>query len=192
LNIQPLELPGVLLVHPRVHGDARGFFLETFQAGRYAEAGIPGPFVQDNWSRSVKGTLRGLHFQQPHAQGKLVSVMSGAVWDVAVDVRRGSPTFGRHVAVELSAENKAQLWIPPGFAHGFCVLSDSADLVYKCTAPYIPEADRSLRWNDPALDIPWPVRSPLLSARDLSAPLLADAPALPTYDGRGAGPGGVP
>ena len=175
------ELPEVLLVEPRVFGDARGFFLETFQAERYAAAGIAGPFVQDNLSRSVKGTLRGLHFQQPRAQGKLVHVLRGAVWDVAVDVRRGSPRFGRWVAVELSEENRRQLWIPPGFAHGFCVLSESADFFYKCTDFYAPDCERAVRWNDPALGIRWPVESPLISAKDQAAPELATAPELPAY-----------
>jgi dTDP-4-dehydrorhamnose 3,5-epimerase len=132
-------LPGVLLVEPKVFGDGRGFFYESYQQRRYAEAGIPGPFVQDNVSRSARGTLRGLHFQHPRAQGKLVSVLAGAVFDVAVDIRRGSPTFARWFGVELSGENKRQLWVPPGFAHGFCVLSETADFAYKCTDYYAPE-----------------------------------------------------
>lgn len=181
MQVHATAIPGVLLFEPRVFGDARGFFLETFHAGRYAEAGLRLPFVQDNWSRSARGTLRGLHFQWPHPQGKLVSVVSGAVWDVAVDVRRGSPTFGQHVGVELTADNKRQLWVPPGFAHGFCVLSESADFVYKCTALYEPQHDRGVRWNDPALAIPWPVAAPLLSQKDTVAPLVADAPVLPEY-----------
>jgi len=181
MQVHATAIPGVLLFEPRVFGDARGFFLETFHAGRYAEAGLRLPFVQDNWSRSARGTLRGLHFQWPHPQGKLVSVVSGAVWDVAVDVRRGSPTFGQHVGVELTADNKRQLWVPPGFAHGFCVLSESADFVYKCTALYEPQHDRGVRWNDPALAIPWPVEAPLLSQKDTAAPLVADAPVLPEY-----------
>ena len=181
MQVHPTALPGVLLIEPRVFGDSRGFFLETFHAARYAAAGLTLPFVQDNWSRSTCGILRGLHFQWPNPQGKLVSVMSGAVWDVAVDIRRGSSTFGQHVGVQLSAENKRQLWIPPGFAHGFCVLSDTADFVYKCTALYEPQHDRGIRWNDPALAIPWPVASPQLSPKDTSAPLLADAPVLPEY-----------
>ena len=139
MNIDETSLPGVKLVTPKVFGDARGFFIETFSAGRYADAGIGGPFVQDNWSRSAKSILRGLHLQHPDAQGKLVSVMSGAVYDVAVDVRVGSPHFGRWFGCELSELNKQQLWIPPGFAHGFCVLSDAADFVYKCTQLYAPQ-----------------------------------------------------
>ncbi|MCY1030797.1 dTDP-4-dehydrorhamnose 3,5-epimerase [Corallococcus sp. BB11-1] len=181
MKVTPLELPEVLLLEPKVFGDDRGFFLESYNAKRYADAGIPGPFVQDNLSRSVKGTLRGLHFQEPNAQGKLVQCLAGAVWDVAVDVRRGSPTFGRWVAAELSFENKRQLWVPPGFAHGFCVLSDSADFFYKCTALYSPETERSVHWNDPDLAIPWPVSAPLLSGKDQQAPRLKDAPVLPVF-----------
>jgi len=181
MQVHPTAIPGVLLFEPRVFGDARGFFLETFHAARYAEAGLSLPFVQDNWSRSARGILRGLHFQWPNPQGKLVSVVSGAVWDVAVDIRKGSPTFGQHVGVELSADNKRQLWVPPGFAHGFCVLTESADFVYKCTALYEPQHDRGIRCNDPALAIPWPVASPLLSQKDAAAPLLADAPVLPEF-----------
>ena len=139
MNINETSLPGVKLVTPKVFGDARGFFLETFSAGRYADAGIGGPFVQDNWSRSAKNILRGLHLQHPDAQSKLVSVMNGAVYDVAVVVRVGSPHFGRWFGCELSESNKQQLWIPPGFAHGFCVLSDAADFVYKCTQLYAPQ-----------------------------------------------------
>jgi dTDP-4-dehydrorhamnose 3,5-epimerase len=182
MRVVATDLPGVLLIEPRVHGDDRGFFLETFHAERYAEAGIVGPFVQDNWSRSVRGTLRGMHFQEPQPQGKLVQVAAGAVFDVAADVRRGSPTFGRWVGFELSAENKRQLWVPAGFAHGFVVLSDVADFLYKCTALYKPEAERSVVWNDPDLAIAWPIAEPLLSPKDAAAPRLADAPALPSYD----------
>ncbi len=173
MNVEATPLPGVLLVTPRVFGDARGFFLETFSAERYAEVGIVGPFVQDNWSRSLKHTLRGLHFQQPNAQGKLVGVLRGAVYDVAVDVRTDSPTFGKWYGVELSDGNKQQLWVPPGFAHGFCVLSDEADFVYKCTALYAPHSERSVLWNDPNIGIEWPVKTPLLSAKDAAAPPLA-------------------
>jgi dTDP-4-dehydrorhamnose 3,5-epimerase len=183
MKVVPTELPEVLLIEPRVHGDSRGFFYESFQAPRYAEAGITGPFVQDNLSRSMRGTLRGLHFQEPGGQGKLVQVLRGTVWDVAVDVRRGSPRFGRWVAVELSEAAPRQLWIPPGFAHGFCVLSESADFFYKCTELYAPDCDRSVAWNDPAIGIPWPVGEPLLSTKDRAAPRLADAPVLPTFAG---------
>lgn len=181
MKVMPTELPEVLLIEPRVFGDARGFFLEAFQTERYAAAGIAAPFVQDNLSRSVRGTLRGLHFQEPHAQGKLVQVLRGGVWDVAVDVRRGSPHFGAWVGVELNDENRRQLWIPPGFAHGFCVLTDVADFFYKCTDIYKPELERAVRWDDEALKIRWPVSSPLVSAKDQAAPTLAAAPVLPTY-----------
>jgi dTDP-4-dehydrorhamnose 3,5-epimerase len=183
MKVVPTELPEVLILEPKVHGDSRGFFYETFQATRYAEAGIPGAFVQDNLSRSVRGTLRGLHFQEPKAQGKLVQVLRGTVWDVAVDVRRGSPRFGRWIALELSETTPRQLWIPPGFAHGFCVLSDSADFFYKCTELYSPESERSVAWDDPAIGIAWPVKEPLLSAKDRAAPRLADAPVLPVFSG---------
>ena len=184
MKVLPTDIPGVLILEPKVFGDERGFFLETFHARRYAEAGIPGPFVQDNYSRSVKGTLRGLHFQEPQPQGKLVQVVAGAVYDVAVDIRKGSPTFGKWVGVELSSENKRQFWVPPGFAHGFCVLSESADFQYKCTALYAPENDRGISWNDPDLAISWPISAtPKLSAKDAAAPRLKDAPVLPVYGG---------
>ena len=183
MKITPTELPEVLIVDPKVHGDSRGFFYESFHSRRYAEAGIHGPFVQDNLSRSLRGTLRGLHFQEPKAQGKMIQVLRGVVWDVAVDVRRGSPRFGRWVGLELSESTARQLWIPPGFAHGFCVLSDSADFFYKCTELYAPESERVIAWNDPELAIPWPLTEPLLSAKDRVAPRLADAPVLPSYPG---------
>ncbi|WP_225411354.1 dTDP-4-dehydrorhamnose 3,5-epimerase [Stigmatella hybrida] len=182
MKVTETAIPGVLLIEPKVFGDDRGFFLETFHAQRYADAGIPGPFVQDNYSRSAKGTLRGLHFQEPQPQGKLVQVVAGAVFDVAVDIRRGSPTFGKWVGVELSAENRRQLWVPPGFAHGFCVTSESADFQYKCTALYAPQNERSILWNDPDLGITWPLSGePKLSAKDAAATRLKDAPLLPTY-----------
>lgn len=183
MNVLKTELPGVLILEPKRFGDDRGFFMEMFHAKRYAEAGISGPFVQDNFSRSAKGILRGLHFQEPHAQGKLVQVLAGAVYDVAVDIRRGSPTFGKWVGVELSADNRRQVWVPAGFAHGFCVLSESADFHYKCTDVYTPASERCIAWNDPKLGIPWPVTSPLLSPRDAAAPRLEDAPVLPIYAG---------
>lgn len=181
MNVIPTEIPDVLIIEPKVFGDARGFFLETFQAERYAAAGIKGTFVQDNLSRSVKGTLRGLHFQEPRPQGKLVSVVRGAVLDVAVDIRKGSPSFGKWVAVELSEENHRQLWVPPGFAHGFCVITDSADFHYKCTDYYQPQFDAGIAWNDPDLGIQWPVSSPIISEKDSKLPRLKDAPKLPTY-----------
>jgi dTDP-4-dehydrorhamnose 3,5-epimerase len=183
VKVTPLELPGLLLLEPKVFGDDRGFFMELFHARRYADLGVPGPFVQDNYSRSGRGTLRGLHFQEPQGQGKLVQVLAGSVYDVAVDVRRGSPTFGKWAAAELSSENRRQLWIPPGFAHGFCVLSESADFHYKCTTLYAPETERAIAWNDPDLAIPWPVREPILSGKDARAARLKDATVLPEYTG---------
>jgi dTDP-4-dehydrorhamnose 3,5-epimerase len=168
------HLPGVCIIEPRVHGDARGFFIETFQAERYRQsAGITLPFVQDNHSRSACGVLRGLHAQNPHPQGKLVRVSRGAVFDVAVDIDPRSPTFGRWVGVELSDENHRQLWIPPGYAHGFQVISEYADFEYKCTDYYYPEAEIGVIWNDPELAIPWPIPDPKLSAKDLRLPTLA-------------------
>lgn len=178
MKVIETKLPGVLIIEPKVFGDVRGFFKETFHAGRYAEAGIPGEglrFVQDNHSRSGRGVLRGLHFQLEYPQGKLVSVSSGAVFDVAADVRPGSPTFGQWVGVELSAENHRQLWVPPGYAHGFCVLSESADFQYKCTDLYHPEDESGVVWNDPDLAIDWPVSEPLVSEKDRKLPQLAAA-----------------
>jgi len=175
VNFQQTAIPGVLLVEPRVHRDDRGFFVETWHEERYREHGVPGPFVQDNHSRSSRGTLRGLHAQaHPHWQGKLVRCVEGAVWDVAVDVRLGSPTFGRHFGVELSAENFLQLWMEPGLLHGFCVLGERAQVEYKCTKPYVLEADFSVRWNDPELAVPWPLPEPVLSGKDATAPLLSE------------------
>ncbi len=188
MRVTPTELPEVLVVEPRVFGDERGYFLETFQARRYAQAGIPGPFVQDNLSFSRRGVLRGLHYQHPHGQGKLVWVLQGEVFDVAVDIRRGSPTFGRWVGVWLSAENKRQLWIPPGFAHGFCVVSETALFTYKCTDYYAPEAEGTVRWDDPELGIAWPVSDPIVSPKDAAGLRLREIPAqrLPPYRRRGA------
>jgi dTDP-4-dehydrorhamnose 3,5-epimerase len=159
-------IPGVLIIDPKILGDSRGFFTELFQAERYAENGMRRQFFQDNLSRSVKGTLRGLHFQNPKPQGKLVTILRGSVLDVAVDVRVGSPTFGQHVAVELSEENRRQFWIPPGLAHGFIVQSDTADFFYKCDEIYAPSNEHVLLWNDPKLGIKWGNDTPLLSARD--------------------------
>jgi dTDP-4-dehydrorhamnose 3,5-epimerase len=167
-----------LIVEPKIFGDARGFFLETFQVDRYAANGIGQRFVQDNLSRSAKGTLRGLHFQNPRPQGKLVTVLRGAVRDVAVDIRVGSPTFGRHVAVELNDENRRQFWVPRGFAHGFIVLSDSADFFYKCDEFYSPADEKVLCWNDPELGIDWGTNAPLLSPRDREGRTLAQLSAL--------------
>ena len=165
-------LPGVLILEPKAFGDHRGFFLETFQVERYREAGITLPFVQDNHSRSPRGVLRGLHFQRSRPQGKLVSVSRGAVYDVAVDINPESATCGHFVGVELSDENHRQLWVPPGYAHGFCVLSDVADFQYKCTDYYFPEDEGGLSWNDPEVNIPWPVDTPQLSAKDQHNPTL--------------------
>jgi dTDP-4-dehydrorhamnose 3,5-epimerase len=172
MNVVELGLPGLKLVEPKVFGDDRGHFLETWNAARYAAAGIGGPFVQDNLSRSRKGTVRGLHWQDPNPQGKLVSVVAGAVWDAVVDIRRDSPTFGRSYGIELSSDNRRQLWVPPGFAHGFAVLSDWADFAYKVTGPYSPKDEHVLRWNDPALAIAWPVAASdaTVSPRDAGAP----------------------
>ncbi len=160
------SLPGVIIVEPDVIGDARGYFMETYHAGKYAEGGIREAFVQDNFSRSVKNTLRGLHYQLGRAQGKLVYVVSGEVFDVAVDIRRGSPHFGKWFGITLSAENKRQIYVPPGFAHGFCVLSDTAQFIYKVTNFYSPKDERGIFWNDPAIGIPWPVKEPILSEKD--------------------------
>jgi dTDP-4-dehydrorhamnose 3,5-epimerase len=170
----PTAIPEVVRVEPDVHSDARGFFVETWREERWREGGVAGRFVQDNHSRSRGGTLRGLHAQRLHPQGKLVRVVSGEIWDVAVDVRRGSPSFGRHVAERLSAENFTQLWVPPGFAHGFVVLSEEAEFVYKCTDYYDPTDELRIAWNDPALAIPWPVAEPLLSNADREAKTLAE------------------
>ena len=183
MKVTPTALPEVLVLEPRVFRDARGSLYESFQIERYASAGIQGPFVQENVSHSVRGTLRGLHFQEPRPQGKLVQVLRGRIYDVAVDVRVGSPRFGRWVAVELSDEVPTQLWIPQGFAHGFSVLSEVADVAYKCTALWAPDADRGIAWNDPQIGIAWPTREPLLSDKDQSAPRLADAPVLPRFPG---------
>ncbi len=171
-----------MIITPQRIVDPRGFFSETFRAAQYAAAGMPHPFVQDNWSRSRRGVLRGLHLQNPKAQGKLVTVISGQVLDVAVDVRVGSPAFGRHVAVELSDENGIQLYMPRGCAHGFIVLSETADFLYKCDEYYSPQDEIVVRWNDPALGIDWRISEPLLGKRDAAAPLLADVSHLPSFD----------
>jgi dTDP-4-dehydrorhamnose 3,5-epimerase len=173
MRVVPTDIPEVLLVHPDVHADGRGFFLETYHADKYRAHGINGPFVQDNHSRSAIGTLRGLHLQIERPQGKLVRVIEGEIYDVAVDVRRGSPTFGRFVAVALTAENFRQCYVPPGFAHGFCVVSPTAQVEYKCTDLYDPACEIGIAWDDPALAIPWPVKEPVLSARDAQHPTLA-------------------
>jgi len=172
MNIIQTQLPGVLIIEPKVFGDERGFFVECYQEPRYRDAGIELPFVQDNHSRSQYGVWRGLHFQRNRPQGKLVRVTRGAVYDVAVDINPESPTCGQFVGVELTADNHLQLWIPPGYAHGFCVLSDVADFQYKCTDLYYPEEEGGLIWNDPDVNIPWPIETPKLSDKDLRNPSL--------------------
>jgi dTDP-4-dehydrorhamnose 3,5-epimerase len=175
-TFEPLQIPDVILIRPRVFPDARGFFLETYKYSDFAANGIPERFVQDNHSRSTRGVLRGLHFQNPpRAQGKLVRVVSGEIFDVAVDIRPGSATFGQWVGEILSDENHHMLYIPPGFAHGFVVLSDVADVTYKVTAEYAPELDSGIIWNDPAIAIQWPVQVPILSAKDAALPSLLEA-----------------
>jgi dTDP-4-dehydrorhamnose 3,5-epimerase len=183
LNFRETTLPDVMIIEPDVHGDERGFFKETWNRQRYAELGLERDFVQDNVSFSRRGILRGLHFQNPNPQGKLVQVLQGEVYDVAVDVRAGSPHFGRWVGVTLSAQNHLQLYIPEGFAHGFCVTSETALFCYKCTDFYNAKAEYSLRWNDPDLAIEWPVADPELSAKDEAGCLLQDIPraSLPLY-----------
>jgi len=184
VRVVPTEIPDVVVVEPDVHLDGRGFFLETYHADKYLAHGIAGPFVQDNHSRSGVGTLRGLHLQLIRPQAKLVRAIEGEIYDVAVDVRRGSPTFGRFVAVTLTAENFKQCYVPPGFAHGFCVVSPTAQVEYKCTDLYDPASEIGIAWNDPAIAIAWPVREPLLSARDAHHPTLAElADRLPVWAG---------
>lgn len=182
MDFEPLQIPDVVLIRPRVFGDERGFFLETWHEHRFAAAGLPMRFVQDNQSRSVRHTLRGLHYQLTQPQGKLVRVVAGEVFDVAVDLRRSSPTFGRWVGAMLSEQNKCALWVPAGFAHGFLVMSESADFVYKCTDFYAPQDERAIRWDDPELAIEWPLAagiSPKLSARDANASAFRDAEVYP-------------
>lgn len=176
MEVLETPLEGVLLITPRVFQDSRGFFLETFSTERYHSLGVSGPFVQDNWSRSTHGVLRGLHYQVHSPQGKLIQVTRGAVFDVAVDLRRASPAFGRWYGVTLSDEARNQLWIPPGFAHGFLVLSDVADVVYKCTAYYSAASERTVIWNDPSIGIQWPLeREPVLSDKDRQGRQLVEA-----------------
>jgi len=180
-TVTPTAIPDVLVLEPRVFGDARGFFYESFNQRDFAQAtGLDVTFVQDNHSKSAQGVLRGLHYQVEHAQGKLVRVVQGAVFDVAVDLRRSSPTFGRWVGERLSADNKKQMWVPPGFAHGFAVLSETAEFLYKTTDYWYPEHERSLLWSDPALGIDWQLTgAPLLVAKDATAPVLAQAEVYP-------------
>jgi dTDP-4-dehydrorhamnose 3,5-epimerase len=181
MKVTPTEIPEVLVFEPELLGDHRGFFCEIYQAERYASHGLHRPFVQDNLSRSAKGVLRGLHLQHPKDQGKLVTVLRGQLLDVAVDVRIGSPTFGRHAMVELTEENHRQVWVPRGFAHGFVVLSETADFFYKCDELYSPPNEIVVRWNDPTIGIKWRLDHPKLSARDAGAPLLSDISQLPIY-----------
>jgi dTDP-4-dehydrorhamnose 3,5-epimerase len=173
-TFEPTDLPGILVIVPKVFADDRGFLMETFKRSEFEAAGIAAPLVQENHSRSTAGTLRGLHYQRaPKAQGKLVRVVFGAIYDVAVDVRRGSPTFGRWLGIALSADNRKSVFIPPGFAHGFCVTSPAAEVIYKTTEEYAPEHEGGIRWNDPELAISWPVAHPTLSERDKRWPSLA-------------------
>lgn len=183
MKVTGTALPGVLLIEPRVFGDERGFFFESHSAERYAAAGIRGPFVQDNVSSSARGVLRGLHFQHPNAQGKLVQVLRGAVFDVAVDIRRGSPTFGRWIGQELSDANRLQMWVPPGFAHGFVVLAEETLFAYKCTDYYQPAAEHTLLWRDPGIGVCWPLADITVSLKDARGLPLAsfDEHTLPPY-----------
>ncbi len=183
MKVIQTALPGCVVIEPAVFGDERGVFFETWNAERFAAHGLPTKFVQSNVSTSVKGVLRGLHYQWPRPQGKLVSVLEGEVYDVAVDIRRGSPTFGRWEAVILSADNRRQFWIPEGFAHGFAVLSERAVFSYLCTDVYVKEADAGVRWNDAEIAVDWPVSAPVLSAKDETAPFLKDIAGdrLPAY-----------
>ena len=174
MKVIPSTLQGCVLIEPTVFGDDRGFFFETWNAERYEALNLPERFVQSNVSSSARGVLRGLHYQWPRPQGKLVTVLQGEVYDVAVDIRRGSPTFGRWEAFILSGENRRQLWIPPGFAHGFAVLSDAALFNYLCTDVYVKEGDAAIRWNDADLAVDWPISAPSLSAKDEQAPFLKD------------------
>jgi dTDP-4-dehydrorhamnose 3,5-epimerase len=183
MKVIETRLPGAVVIEPQVFGDDRGFFYESYNEAKYREAGIARHFVQSNVSRSARGVLRGLHYQWPNPQGKLVSVLEGEVYDVAVDIRHGSPSFGQWAGVMLTAENHRHFWIPEGYAHGFCVVSEFATFAYQCTALYDAKADAGIRWNDAALGIDWPVSEPLLSDKDGKAPLLAEVPAerLPVY-----------
>ncbi len=184
MNVIKTELEGVLIIEPRVFSDARGWFFESYHSERCAAAGLPRQFVQDNHSRSVQGTLRGLHYQLRRPQGKLVRVVRGSAFDVAVDIRRGSPTFGRWLAVTLSAENRREVYIPPGFAHGFCVPQEECELEYKCTDYHAPGDEYGIRWDDPVIGVQWPVRAPFLLEKDRRyAGLSADRPDLPEYQG---------
>ncbi len=178
ITITQTPLPGVVIVEPRVFEDDRGFFMESFKASDFAEAGLPTAFLQDNHSRSTRGVLRGLHYQYPTWQGKLVRALIGEIFDVAVDIRRDSPHFGEWFGVTLSASNRKQLYVPAGFAHGFCVMSEISEMAYKCTSLYVPEDDAGVLWNDPDIGIEWPIADPILSGKDAVAPRLAELPEL--------------
>ncbi len=184
MKITPTRIPEVLLIEPDVFGDNRGFFMESWHKQKFAEQGLTADFVQDNHSRSTQGVLRGLHYQLQQPQGKLVRVVTGCVFDVAVDIRRGSPTFGQWVGAELSADNQHQLYVPPGFAHGFCVLSETADFLYKCTVYYAPQDEHGIMWNDPTIGIRWPGSDFIISEKDTANGLLETmTDVLPTYPG---------
>lgn len=187
MNVIETKIPGVLIIEPKVFGDARGFFKETWQKERYEDIGITGEFIQDNLSFSTQGVLRGLHYQHPHEQGKLVSVVMGEVFDVAIDIRVGSPTLGQWVGVTLSEENHRQFWVPPGFAHGFCVLSENAYFTYKCNDAYTPSAEGGIMWNDPDIAIDWPIKDAVLSDKDQIYTRLKDVSKdrLPKYEQAG-------
>lgn len=186
MKIELTHLPGVVIINPVVYQDSRGFFTEAYQVRRYVEHGLPGQFVQDNHSRSIRGTLRGLHVQLTQPQGKLIRVIEGAIFDVAVDVRVGSPTFAQWVGVELTGANFKQLYVPPGFAHGFCVMSDQADVSFKVTEYHLPGDEIGIAWNDPDLAIQWPINAPLLSQKDANAFRFRDVLSrLPTYEAQG-------
>jgi dTDP-4-dehydrorhamnose 3,5-epimerase len=184
MKVLPTKLDGVYIIEPQVFSDARGFFMETYQRRRYSEAGMEQLFVQDNLSSSIRGSLRGLHYQINHGQAKLIQAVEGTIFDVAVDIRRGSPSFGHWAGVHLSGDNQRQIFIPEGFAHGFCVLSEVALVVYKCSDFYAPEDEGGILWSDPDLAIDWPVEKPLLSDKDSRLPCLADVPPekLPSYE----------
>ena len=183
MEVLTTSLEGVLIIEPRIFEDKRGFFMETYNQKRYSVSGIDRTFVQDNLSHSVRGTLRGLHYQLNHPQAKLIQVITGTIFDVVVDIRRGSPTFGQWIGLHLSDENRRQLFVPEGFAHGFCVLSKTADVIYKCTDFYAPDDEGGILWSDPGLDIDWPVKHPILSTKDSQYPRLDEVPAtrLPIY-----------
>lgn len=174
MKVEKTKLPGVVILHPRVFEDDRGFFMETYNQSSFAESGLPDEFKQDNHSRSSKGVLRGLHYQHPQWQGKLVRAINGEIFDVAVDIRKDSPHYGEWIGVSLSSANFQQLYIPPGYAHGFCVVSDIAEVIYKCTTVYKPQDDAGIRWNDPDIGIQWPIDNPLVSEKDQTAPLLSE------------------